>query len=726
MALNPLYFVTGDLEEFFIDKDSALPLAQGTLTFYRDVSRSTPKLVYQLSGSPPNYTYSAMPNPVILSGVGTVQNATADNEVIYYYPYDASGNLDLYYVVCRNSSGVEQFSREAWPNVTSATNPTQNQFLSENQLANPQFTQVFINQNVPIVYAVAAASNQVFSFAPNWDFIISGTGTVTVSRVAIAGNSNVITSPPYVIDVTVSAGVTLCNLRQRLFNNSGLWGSTSTNQIFLAGAAVAQNQVGGTSGIQMFYSPSSGGAPIVILSGSFDNSGYALLTGSTTAPLPLSTDTNTGTAGYVDIYISFLLGSHIRISSLQVLPTTNQAGPNTVQYDLNSSNREQALMGDYYIPRLNRRPAASLLTAWDFTANPFQFGVNGTITNTAAYICDQTIGFAGATGNVSFAIDGVTRGLALHTLGTNDAFYLMQYLSVNDAKKILGTMMSVNVFGYVTNAVNPVTMQVYLLRAPSTSTIPTLPTSIGTVATNGVFTLTAAGWTVIPRSGLDTPTATMPVTTSYTTFNNLSNDVPFTGWQITDSTQISDTNYFAIVVTFAYVDVGTLMTINSISVTPSAIPSRPAPKSFNEVLRQCQYYYETSYDTGVTPGTASTNGAVIVEQGFGIAGGTLNALPLYIPVRYQTPKRIPVTSTFYATDGTAANLTFVFYSGTNTLGSSNVAVAGNWTVVNSGCDAIALNPVSRSSTLASQVGVIGSSEVVTKFQFVSDARLGIV
>ena len=185
MTLDARYFVTADLEEYFVDKDSGLPLAGGTISFYRDVSRSTPKTVYQLSGSPPDYTYTPLPNALTLSSVGTVQNAGGDNVVIYYFPYDDEGNLDLYYISVKDSNGVEQFTREAWPNVTADSNPTQNDFAISNQISNSQFTQVFINEGQSTVYTVSSATNQVFAFAPDWDFVISGTGTVTVQRIAL-------------------------------------------------------------------------------------------------------------------------------------------------------------------------------------------------------------------------------------------------------------------------------------------------------------------------------------------------------------------------------------------------------------------------------------------------------------------------------------------------------------------------------------------------------------
>lgn len=732
MALDERYFVTSDLDTYFVDKDSGLPLAAGTLTFYRDTSRSTPKAVYELTGAPPNYTYTALPNPITLSGVGTVQDAGGNNTLVYYYPYDANGDLDLYYVVGADSNGVVQFTREAWPNITAADNPTTDAFPIQNQIANAQFTQVFINvlANQTVVYSVSAASNQVFTFAPDWSFVISGTGTVTVQRVPISGNDGVATSPPYVLDVTVSAGVTSCLLRQRFNVNSGLWSSTANQMIFLAGTFVARNEAAGTTGIQMFYVQSIGGAPILIVDGTFDNSGYQVINGTTVDPIPISNDTNTDAAGYIDIYLSFALGSHVRVTSVQVLPTFNQAGANILQYDLNSSNREQALMGDYYIPNLNSRPSGSLLTAWDFTVNPFQFVASGNIAATAGYICDQTIALRGATGAVGFSVDPVTSGLALTTAGSNDAFYLMQYLSSDDAKKILGTNLSVNVFGYVTSASSAVTCQVYLCRAPSTSAIPTLPTSIGTVATNGTFTLTAAGWTLIPRGGLDTATAILPVVSTNDEINDFNNDMQFTGWQLTNAAQITDTQYFAIVVTFAYIDTSTAMTINSISLTPSAIPARPGPESFAQVLRKCQYYYEKTYDNGIYAGGVSTNGAIISAHWPVTTFFSSNCYPRSFSVRYQMPKRTAITPTIYAPDGTMGDVLVNIYYANNTLLTTDVAISGNWTFSNNGQNGFSFQAVNLSVTLGTGIGTnsanIAFNEANAIFHYVADARLGIV
>lgn len=729
MALDERYFVASDIEQYFVDKDSGLPLAGGTIEFFRDVSRSTPKPVYQLSGSPPNYTYTSMGAVIDLSAVGTVQNSGGDNEVIYYYPYDEDGELDLYYIVVRDSDGVEQFTREAWPNITAADDPTQDNVPIFNQIANPQFTKVFINDGYTTTYSVSAATNEVFAFAPDWDFVISGTGTVDVQRVAIAGNDHVITSPPYVLDITVSGGITACYLRQRLNVNSGLWASTSTQTIFLATTVVARNEGAGTSGIQMFYAESSGNMPLNILDASFDNSGYVELKGVSETAVPISTNTDEGDNGYVDIYLSFLTGSHVRISSIQVTPTTNSAGADIIEYDQNSSNREQALMGDYYIPNLNAKPLPSLLTAWDFPLNPMQIVSSGSLATIAGYICDQTIALRGATGNITYARDSITNGLKFTTAGTDDSFYILQYLSGAQAKKILGTMLSVNFYGFKNAASDDVTMRVYLCRADSGSSIPTLPTSIGTVATDGTFTLTAAGWTLIPRGGLDTAKALLPVLNDNSDLNSADFDIGFTGWQLTDNTQIGDTDKFAIVVTFGYIDSATEVTVNSISLLPNALPARPAPQTFDDVLKECEYYYEKSYELGTALGAMTATNAVTLYAKGDTDNSQADVFPPWLAFRYKRVKRITNANIkFYSIGGTADNVSQEAYTFPTTvlLATADLTITGNYVKNHVGTDAaLYTNDPAGTAIFHSAVDnnrIIG----YVRFHYTIDARLGVV
>jgi len=724
MALDERYVVSSDIEQYYVNKDDGLPLSNGKVQFFRDSARTVPKEVFQLSGSPPNYTYTSMGVEITLSAIGTVQNSGNDNEVIYWYPYDSEGNLDLYFVRVFDQGGIEQFSREAWPNVTNANDPTKNQMGLNNQISNPTFTNVFINEGKTTVFTVTAGVNQVFELAPNWDFVISGTGTVTVQRIAITGNDKVPTSPPYILDVLTSVGITTCYLRQRFSSNSGLWASTANDNIFLAGSLLVRNEVLGTTGIQMLYSPSSGGTPIVIVDGTFQ-SNYQVLSGSTADAIPASNDVNSGIDGYIDIYLSFTPSSHVRVSSIQVVPTQGES-IDLVHFDLDSSNRNEAFQGDYYIPRNNTKRISSLLTGWDFTVNPFQFGLGGNLSTNAAYIVDQTIAARGSTGNVAWSVNVSTHGLSFGTAGTNDAFYMLTYLTGEQVREIVGSRLSVNVYGYKLLSGDNVSMRVYLYRGNVASVVPALPSTIGTLAADGTFTLTAANWTLIPRSGLDTPQVNLSAIADSAGVDDGKNDYGFTGWEITDAVQLSDTEKLAVVVTFHYADAGTDIIINSISLTPGDIPTRPAVQSVDQVLRECQYYYEKSYAPSLPPGTITSAGSIVQNMPLLFDSGIDGLYAKTFSLIYKTVKRTLPFITFYAptSGGSELILCFVRVSGgaeTTVLAAFNTF----WFLTDLSIYAVAIKGNYAIDPILSRV-YNKANEGYYVFHYVADARLGIV
>lgn len=117
-GLSPLYITGIDLNQYFVSNQTGEALANGTLWFYVDSNRTQAKQVFELvqgSGSPPNYTYAPLPNPLTLSSVGTIMDANGNNKALYYYPYDSFGNVQLYYIECYDQYGNLQFTREAWP-----------------------------------------------------------------------------------------------------------------------------------------------------------------------------------------------------------------------------------------------------------------------------------------------------------------------------------------------------------------------------------------------------------------------------------------------------------------------------------------------------------------------------------------------------------------------------------------------------------------------------------
>ena len=157
------------------------------------------------------------------------------------------------------------------------------------------------------------------------------------------------------------------------------------------------------------------------------------------------------------------------------------------------------------------------------------------------------------------------------------------------------------------------------------------------MAADGTFTLTAANWSLIPRGDLGQAHGDLPTvsTIDYATLNTAA-DLAFSGWQITDATQISDTDKFAVVVTYSCPIASTVSVINSISVVPGSIPTRPAPQAPNEVLFECQNYYQMSYPVGIVPATLTFDGASLGYQltstNLADGVGIIIRLPTYLRV----------------------------------------------------------------------------------------------
>lgn len=732
VALNPLFISTSDLEEYLVDKDTGLLLANGLIYFYRAAAPNILKPVYQISGTFPDYTYTALPNPMNLSAVGTTQNASGDNVDILYYPWNpdydptmtSAPELDLYYIVVMDQNGNVQFTRDPWPpSLTAADSPIlQSDNFITNQISNPTFTNTFLNQGIPNVYTLAASpAIQQFALGPDWFFEISGvTGSaVTVQIFPVSGIQQIIGSPPYMLDVLVGPGVSTCNLVQRFYANSGLWTSTSVpgaQSLFLYGSFVAKNENSGSGGLAMYYRESTSSyTPVQILAATI-NGTFTRYSG-VSVEIPSSTNTQNDIAAYVDIYISFNLNSRVEFSEIQVIPSAI-VPTNLILPDFNSSNRNEAYQGDYYIPRAASKPIPSYLIGWDFPVNPYQFAAPGSITTTPAYLTDQTICQA-ATTPITWAQDSITNGLFFTTTDVSDAFCMVQYLSAGQVYDMLGTSLSVNVFGYQNGTGSPVTMRVYLFSAPSTSSIPTLPTLLGTLNTDGTFSPTATGWTQISRGGLPDPQVTLSQKLSNSDINNLTNDYGFSGFQITDSTQIGNSiEQFAIVVTFQYSGI-TEITINSVSVVPGDLPCRPSVKSIQETLLECQYYYESPTSAQLAlQSTYVANNLLTGANNLIMATSPFN-------LNYAALKR--VTPNFTITS-------FSYQVFLNGVGASSGAVTiGNWTISNNTAYSISYIPNAGLPTIYSQalapVGGLGTPPPVSGcilFIYLADARLGIV
>lgn len=180
MGLDSRYQIAPSLEMYFVDKDTGLPLTNGQIFFFQDNARTIPKPVFELNGTPPNYTYTPLPNPCILSSVGTFQDGSGNDILPYYFPFDASGNVQLYYIEVYDQNGILQWTRQGWPNFTQSNVETNDDIT--NFVANGQF---LVHNNVPASSANGFIVGKISQTTTNiaqggWTFERSSNGATDI------------------------------------------------------------------------------------------------------------------------------------------------------------------------------------------------------------------------------------------------------------------------------------------------------------------------------------------------------------------------------------------------------------------------------------------------------------------------------------------------------------------------------------------------------------------
>lgn len=198
-GLNANYLITPPLQDYFVNKTTGLPLAGGQVYFYQDNSRSTLMPVYELTDlGGGNYEYTALPNPMTLSSVGTAQDDDGNDVVIYLYPYvlvDGEPVFTLYFIETYDSSGNFQWSRSAFPNLTEESGGG-SEIAAQNFISNGQFL-LHDNYFVPtttstVIGQVAAGFNIV---APgNW-YYENSSGSTDVDTVTWSRFNTFVTAP---------------------------------------------------------------------------------------------------------------------------------------------------------------------------------------------------------------------------------------------------------------------------------------------------------------------------------------------------------------------------------------------------------------------------------------------------------------------------------------------------------------------------------------------------
>lgn len=715
MSIDPLYIPLFTIEEVILDKDTGLPLSGGVVKFFRDSQRATPKDVFQISGSSPNYTFTDIGSVFTLGISGTFVDINGNPFVPYAYPYDAAGNVDLYYVTVESSGGTAQFVRQAVPHIPEANIPPSELTSTENELSNSQFVEV----NFPpgITTLSVTGTNTVTSIAPGWDLITSGTGSVTIERLEPI-NASVPTNPPYALrinaDSALGASVTL---RQRLNNSPSLNRGNYISATFTIAVLG-----GGSSALSMIYAPSTGTSTTLIPSVNVSTDGsYHSYPGNALIPQQANTAASTG---YVDINLIIPTSRNLAITSLQIVGVSFSED---IPFDEQTADRQKDHLFHYYEDAAVHQPKSNLLTGWIFGQNPWQFRTTAnTNVATNTYTADQTIVVQqayvdGAVGNnISVAQGTAAQNLAFNVraVTASNKFALIQYLDPSTVAPYWGRTLSVMLRGLLILGATHTTTPKFKLRLMYRTTLPAttaqaVPVSSWTNIDNSIPGL--AGWTYI--TAINDPTYTLTATAQNFAFN---------GFVLPASSASTMTLGIMVVMMNNLDSTGTpdQLLFQEVSLAHSDFAVKAAPETFDETLRKCQYYYEKSYESSVLPGTVTATGALTNLMASSLNQDSGKAFPAPFWWAYNSVKRaVPTTLIYNSLTGTVGSVHSEAYTAGSITTQAENTVATFWTLAANSTKSISY-VVTGAGELVTGASATNSSCII-RYHFTADARLGI-
>lgn len=723
MAISPLYIPLFTIEEVILDKDSGLPLSGGVVKFFRDSQRVTPKPVYQITGSSPNYTFTSVGNELTLGIAGDFVDTDGDPFVPYAYPYDADGNLDLYYVTVESEGGVPQFVREAVPYTGDNNIPPSQRTNTQNELSNPQFVDIFFAPTGSTIISVTG-SNTVTPIAPDWALITSGTGTVTVERLQPV-SANVPTNPAYALRISADSALgASIQLRQRLVNTPSIFRGG-----FVSGTLTAAVISGGGTALSMAYVPSTGTSATIIPSTAISTDGAYHTIANNIAITQQANDP--ADTGYIDIIVTIPTARNIAITSLQVVGTAESVD---IPYDQETAGRQRDHLFHAYEESILTQPKQTLLAGWNFAQNPWSFR-DPTIANVAnnTYVADQTIIVQQAyvtsatANNVSAGRGTASENYALHVgaITATNKFAIIQYIAPQIAAPYWGNKLSALVNLGISSPTHNTTVKFKMRLIYRTS----LPSTIGQnepisswTNVDGSDPVFAAGWTEI-KPLTDPDMAAAPNLYTEFAFDQFQLPAADVGGNMTLAIVLYTTNNMVETATFDQV----LFNFVTLVQNDFGIESS---ETFDEALRKCQYYYEKSYNPYVLPGTVTPVGRQTMIQNVYVDSGLgqVQAKPGFFELKYKTVKNKAPTFTFYAASSGASNAVNVeLFNGGSIISTVTPSFSANWQLNSgeaAGLESANFYPVSFTSLAAPTIGDLAPQSRIL-YHYTADSRLGV-
>lgn len=592
--------------------------------------------------------------------------------------------------------------------------------FGENQATMSQFSEV--NFVSPLSISTAGT----YSVSPGWDLVLTGTGTAEVTQVPIAGDQNFVNNPNFALGLNLS-GWTSANLVQRVNHNGDIWASTELNSVpyqdgYISMSITARALGSNYSPITFIYKNSVGTEQNIGTFGTINTGSYQVY--DATQLLTISDNSDTSDVAYVDIIIQLLGSGNILITNIQIVGqevSTGSAAPSSPVYQQETNERQIDHLFHYYRDSIIFQPKNTILTGWNFPLNPFQF--NSTSVTTAfvqtQYICDQTVLHQEATSQIATGIStNVDRfGLKITPVdsATDTKFALIQYMDDSTTNPYwsykLSALVKLRFNSSHSTTVRFKMLLMYRLNAP-----PTMSASEPISGWAGDNLSLAAGWTAIKP--INDP--------AYSVSNSSPGaDVSyaFNGFQLPNAS--SDTMFLAAV--FYTVDdmdpsPGTkdFFVIDKISLVNNDFAIDSQPQTFDDVLRQCQFYYEKSYDVTTLPGTSTLVGIFNIPQIATQNSGECYAGPWQF--EFNTIKRAIPNTTILSAVGTNNNVSVQTYRDGFNSSLVDKVVATFWTAGGLSTKSVEYLPISDVA-----IGSVSSADALAcsiRFHYSAEALLG--
>lgn len=602
---------------------------------------------------------------------------------------------------------------------------------NENQVSNSQFS--LINFVSPLTITTAGT----YLIAPCWELVLSGAGSTTVTQLIFSGDQDIITNPPYALRIN-STGWTESYLRQRFQNNGAIWSAGAVTMSITARAqTVSEN-------ISLIYSPNSPGIPQTVASALLGTGDYEVVSGA--VDLPVSVNSTLSSSAYTDMIVQLPPTGIVDVTNIQVigqtdsLPTNFDPDSDIPSYQQEPQERIIDHLFHYYKNSVVTKPKKSILTGWNFPLNPYQFIATAVATRSAltSYIADQTILHQEAASQLQTGKNSVAQRTNLLvkavTSATQTRFALIQYIDPNTIRPYWSYLVSAFARARIfTDAASSVRLKCRLIYRSS------LPATLSDVnpivswASNSDPTF-AAGWTAL--SPLNDPAYVLP--NAYATDEVVgANAYPafsFDSFQMPNS---DNANMTLGIVVYTMDNLNSVsghedsIAFDRVSLISSAFGADAESQTIDEVLRECELYYEKSYPSDELAGATTNSG---LRHTVDPLSGDYSSTVLYktsFNLVYNQVKRVPPTVTFYTPNGASGNVQAGVWNGTSyptpDVGASNPIniVTSGFSVVTNTVKDILLRPL-NGDTIMTFNSPPNSRQGEILYHYVADARLGVV